>query len=200
MPKSTDIFTVRHRVAPEERTRMNGHRGAIVWFTGLSGAGKSTLAVELERALFDRRCQSFLLDGDNVRQGLNSDLGFSPDDRVENIRRVGEVAALFAEAGIVAVSAFISPYRSDRDRMRAAHAGYFSEIYVNAPLDVCETRDPKGLYKRARRGELADFTGVSAPYEPPLTPDLELRTAELGVDQCVARLVKFVLAKIGVER
>jgi bifunctional enzyme CysN/CysC len=200
MSKSTDVFTVRHRVLPEERTRMNRHRGAIVWFTGLSGAGKSTLAVELERALFDRRCQSFLLDGDNVRQGLNADLGFSPDDRVENIRRVGEVAALFAEAGMVAVSAFISPYRSDRDRLRAAHAGYFSEIYVNAPLEVCESRDPKGLYKRARRGELADFTGISAPYEPPLAADLELRTAELGVDQCVARLLKFVLAKIGAER
>lgn len=179
---------------------MNRHRGAIVWFTGLSGAGKSTLAVELERALFDRRCQSFLLDGDNVRQGLNADLGFSPDDRVENIRRVGEVAALFAEAGMVAVSAFISPYRSDRDRLRAAHAGYFSEIYVNAPLEVCESRDPKGLYKRARRGELAEFTGISAPYEPPLAADLELRTAELGVDECVARLLKFVLAKIGAER
>ena len=180
--------------------RMNGHRGAIVWFTGLSGAGKSTLAVALERALFDKGCQCYVLDGDNVRQGLNADLGFSPADRAENIRRVGEVAALFAEAGMVAISAFISPYRADRDRIRAAHQEYFSEIFINAPLDVCESRDPKGLYRRARAGQLSDFTGVSAPYEAPAAAELELRTDLLDIDECVATLVKFVLGRVEVER
>lgn len=199
-PKSVNLVSVSHHVAAEDRMRMNGHRGAIVWFTGLSGAGKSTLAVALERALFDKGCQCYVLDGDNVRQGLNADLGFSPADRAENIRRVGEVAALFAEAGMVAISAFISPYRADRDRIRAAHQEYFSEIFINAPLDVCESRDPKGLYRRARAGQLSDFTGVSAPYEAPAAAELELRTDLLDVDACVATLVKFVLGRVEVER
>lgn len=199
-PKSVNLASVSHHVAAEDRMRMNGHRGAIVWFTGLSGAGKSTLAVALERALFDKGCQCYVLDGDNVRQGLNADLGFSPADRAENIRRVGEVAALFAEAGMVAISAFISPYRADRDRIRAAHQEYFSEIFINAPLDVCESRDPKGLYRRARAGQLSDFTGVSAPYEAPAAAELELRTDLLDVDACVATLVKFVLGRVEVER
>ena len=194
-----NLTTVRHRVSADDRTRLNGHRGAILWFTGLSGAGKSTLAIELERALHEKGCRCYVLDGDNLRQGLNSDLGFSPEDRVENIRRAGEVARLFVEAGMVVISAFISPYRSDRERVRAACGSYFSEIYINAPLSVCESRDPKGLYRRARKGELADFTGVSAPYEAPHSPDLELHTERQSVDQCIAALVKFTLVRIALQ-
>ena len=194
-----NVFTVAHRVSEEDRTRANRHRGGILWFTGLSGAGKSTLAIELERALFAERYQVYTLDGDNVRQGLSSDLGFSPDDRAENIRRIGEVAALFAEAGFVVITAFISPYRADRERIRARHPKYFSEIFINAPLAVCEARDSKGLYRRARSGELKEFTGVSAPYEPPLAPEVELRTAERPVQACVDELVAFVERRLALK-
>lgn len=135
--------------------------------------------------------QVFVLDGDNVRQALNADLGFSPEDRAENIRRLGEVAALFAEAGLIVITAVISPYRADRDRIRAAHSKYFNEVYINAPIEVCETRDPKGLYRRARAGEIDQFTGISAPYEPPTSPELEIRTAEQSVEECVAVLVGY---------
>jgi len=190
-PKSGNVFSVEHRVPAAERVRMNGHRGGILWFTGLSGAGKSTLAVELERLLVRSGCQTYLLDGDNLRQGLNADLGFSPADRAENIRRVGEVAALFADAGMIVISAFISPYRADRERVRAAHQAIFHEIYINAPLDVCESRDVKGLYQRARAGAIAEFTGISAPYEPPLAPELELRTGEWPVARCVVELAQY---------
>jgi bifunctional enzyme CysN/CysC len=147
--------------------------------------------VALERALFTKGYQVFLLDGDNVRQGLNADLGFSPGDRAENIRRIGEVAALFAEAGMIIVTAFISPYRADRDRIRALHAKYFNEVYINAPLEVCEARDAKGLYRKARAGELKEFTGISAPYEPPLAPELDIRTGERTVEVCVAELFQY---------
>lgn len=170
---------------------MNGHRGGILWMTGLPGSGKSTLACELERALFLRGYQVFLLDGDNVRHGLSSDLGFSPKDRAENIRRVGEVAALFAEAGLIAISAFISPYRADRDGIRERRSGDFHEIFVSAPLEVCERRDPKGHYRKARAGELADFTGVSSPYEPPLAPDLKLETHLQSIEECIGTLVRY---------
>lgn len=190
--KSENVTTVFHRVADQDRARANGHRGGILWFTGLSGAGKSTLAVELERRLFARRFQVFLLDGDNVRQGLSADLGFSQGDREENIRRVGEVAGLFAEAGLIVISAFISPYRKHRDQLRAKHHTYFHEIYINAPLEVCEARDSKGLYRKARAGEIAEFTGVSAPYEPPVAADLEIMTAQWSIDQCLHALVTFV--------
>jgi len=197
--KSENIFTVAHRVSQEDRVKANRHRGGILWFTGLSGAGKSTLAIDLERALFAERYQVYTLDGDNVRQGLSADLGFSPEDRAENIRRVGEVAALFAEAGFVVITAFISPYRADRERIRAAHPKYFNEIFINAPLEVCEARDSKGLYRRARAGELKEFTGVSAPYEPPLAPELELRTAEKPVQACVDELIAFVERRLSFE-
>jgi bifunctional enzyme CysN/CysC len=192
LPKSDNIFAVEHRISALERTKRNGHRGAILWFTGLSGAGKSTLAVELERLLFGKGHQVFLLDGDNVRAGLNSDLGFSPDDRAENIRRVGEAAALFAEAGLIVITAFISPYRADRERVRAAHREYFHEVYINAALEVCEKRDTKGLYRKARAGQLKEFTGISAPYEPPLAPELEIRSGEWPVARCLAELVLYV--------
>jgi bifunctional enzyme CysN/CysC len=192
MPKSKDVFTVAHRVSEADRIAANRHRGGILWFTGLSGAGKSTLAIELEKALFARRYQVYTLDGDNVRQGLNADLGFSHADRTENIRRIGEVAALFAEAGFVVVTAFISPYRADRERIRAAHPEYFNEVYINAPLEVCEARDAKGLYRRAREGDLKDFTGVSAPYEAPTAPELEVKSGEKSVEACLADLLAFV--------
>jgi bifunctional enzyme CysN/CysC len=198
-PKSGNLFTVEHRVATLDRARRNGHRGAILWFTGLSGAGKSTLAVELERLLFAKGHQVFLLDGDNVRRGLNADLGFSPAERAENIRRVGEVAALFAEAGMIVISAFISPYRADRDRVRAAYPEYFHEVYINAPLEVCEGRDSKGLYRRARAGELKEFTGVSAPYEPPLAPELEIASGELPLARCLAELMIYVQRRIALS-
>jgi bifunctional enzyme CysN/CysC len=191
-PKSGNLFAVEHRVAALDRARRNGHRGAILWFTGLSGAGKSTLAVELERLLFAKGHQVYLLDGDNVRRGLNADLGFSPEDRTENIRRVGEVAALFAEAGMIVISAFISPYRADRDRVRAAYAEYFHEVWINAPLEVCESRDTKGLYRKARAGEVKEFTGISAPYEAPLAPELEIRTGEWPLARCLAELALYV--------
>lgn len=198
-PKSKDVFTVPHRVSEEDRVHANRHRGGILWFTGLSGAGKSTLAIELERALFARRYQVYTLDGDNVRQGLNTDLGFSREDRTENIRRIGEVAALFAEAGFIVVTAFISPYRADRERIRERHPKYFHEIYINAPLEVCESRDTKGLYRRARVGELKDFTGVSAPYEPPAAPELELRSGEKTVEACLAELLAFVERRLALK-
>ena len=191
-PKGTNLFHVSHRVAPEDRARMNGHRGGILWFTGLSGAGKSTLAVELERRLFAKGYQTFLLDGDNARQGLSADLGFTPQERAENIRRIGEVSALFAEAGMIVISAFISPYRVDRDRIRAAHGEYFNEVYINAPLHVCEARDTKGLYRKARAGEVKDFTGVSAPYEAPIGPELEIKSGEWTTERCLAALVDYV--------
>jgi bifunctional enzyme CysN/CysC len=191
-PKSQNLSTTEHRVSEDSRTERNGHRGGILWFTGLSGAGKSTLAVELERVLFGKGFQVMLLDGDNVRKGLSADLGFSPDDRAENIRRIGEVAALFAEAGVLVITAFISPYRADRDMIRRRHPRYFHEVFINAPLEVCEARDAKGLYRKARAGEIKEFTGVSAPYEPPASPDLVVRTADSGVQDCVERLLRYV--------
>jgi adenylyl-sulfate kinase len=163
--------------------------GGVIWLTGLSGSGKTTIAGALEAELKAAGHAVFVLDGDRLRQGLCADLDFSPTDRQENIRRVGEVARLFAEAGIICIVALISPYRRDRARARAAAPpGRFLEIYVNAPLSVCEQRDPKGLYARARAGEIRDFTGISAPYEAPEQPELELRTAEWDVSNCVARV------------
>lgn len=197
-PKSANITTVAHRVGEEDRLGANGHRGGILWFTGLSGAGKTTLAVELERLLFAKGYQVCMLDGDNVRQGLCADLGFSPEDRAENIRRVGEMAGLFAEFGMVVISAFISPYRTDRERIRARHPEHFNEVYINAPLEVCEARDAKGLYRKARAGEIKEFTGISAPYEPPLAPELDIRTAEHGIEACVAQLLEYAERRFSV--
>jgi bifunctional enzyme CysN/CysC len=195
-PKSQNLSTVHHRVSTQDRVRANGHRGAILWFTGLSGSGKSTLAVELERRLFARGYQVCLLDGDNVRQRLNADLGFSPEDRAENVRRIGEVARLIADAGMVAITAIISPYRRDRDRIRAAHGELFNEVFIDAPLDVCESRDTKGLYRKARAGLIKEFTGVSAPYEPPLAPELHIATATSGVDVCLMQILDYVEARL----
>ena len=177
-------------VTRARREAQNGHRGAILWFTGLSGAGKSTLAHEVEEHLHRMGCRTFVLDGDNVRHGLCRDLGFSAEDRVENIRRIGEVAKLFMEAGVIVLTAFISPCRADRDKVRAmVHAGEFVEIYCQCPIEVCEQRDAKGLYKKARAGEIVQFTGISSPYEAPDKPELMVDTSRQSLDECVRQVV-----------
>lgn len=190
--RATNITTVGHGVSGEARAQRNGHHGGVLWFTGLSGAGKSTLALALEARLFAKGYHVYVLDGDNIRDGLNANLGFSPEDRAENIRRVGEVASLFADAGFLVVSSFISPYRSDRERARAAAPDAFHEVYIHASLEVCEERDPKGLYRRARTGEIREFTGISSPYEAPETPQLTVRTDLLTVEDCLSELVAYV--------
>lgn len=190
--KGTNLTSVDHRVSVYARTQRNGHLGGVLWFTGLSGAGKSTLAMEVEQRLFQRGYHVYVLDGDNVRGGLNANLGFSPEDRAENIRRVGEVAALFADAGFICITAFISPYQADRDRARQAAGESFREIYIHADLETCESRDPKGLYKRARAGQIQDFTGISAPYEAPLNPELTVDSSAKSVEDCVQEIVHYV--------
>lgn len=199
-PKSKNIYKVSHSVSPDMRAERSGHYGSVFWFTGLSGAGKSTLAVAVEKEIFDRGMNAYVLDGDNVRYGLNSDLGFSPEDRTENIRRVGEVAALQANAGIIVLSAFISPYQADRDRARNAAPHSFHEIYVQADLETCESRDPKGLYKKARKGEIKEFTGIDSPYEPPINPELIVDTAVNDVETCVEQIVDYILAQVEVDK
>lgn len=177
----------------QHREFQGGHRGAILWLTGLSGAGKSTLAHAVEVRLHDLGCRTFVLDGDNVRHGLCADLGFSPQERTENIRRVGEMAKLFLEAGVIVLAAFISPIRDDRRRVRRLVSdGDFIEIYCKASLEVCEARDVKGLYQRARAGEVSDFTGVSAPYEEPETPELVINTADIALEQSVDQVMRLL--------
>jgi bifunctional enzyme CysN/CysC len=194
---SANLTEVSHTVSLDERAAANGHKGGILWLTGLSGAGKSTLAMALERALFDRGWQTFVLDGDNVRNGLNAGLGFSPDDRAENIRRVAETAKLFADAGVVVIASLISPLRADRARARVIGGDRFHEIHVGADLSVCEERDPKGLYKKARAGEIAEFTGVSAPYEAPESPELLIDTGKLDRSEALAQLLDYVDETLG---
>jgi bifunctional enzyme CysN/CysC len=197
-PVNRNVVAVDHHISAAERGARSGHVGAIVWLTGLSGAGKSTLAMALERALFDRGWNAYTIDGDNVRRGLNADLGFSPQDRAENIRRVGEVAALFADAGLVCITAFISPFDDDRARARAT-AGHrrFFEVYVKSELATCEARDPKGLYGKARRGEIKGFTGIDSPYEEPSAPDIVIDTQHADESACIAQLVAFVVEHCG---
>jgi bifunctional enzyme CysN/CysC len=187
------VTPIAHKVARSAREQRFGHKGGVLWFTGLSGAGKSTLAMALEQRLFRKGYAAYVLDGDNIRSGLNANLGFTPEDRVENIRRVGEVAALFADAGFLCITAFISPYRADRAKARAAaRVGEFHEVYIAADLATCERRDPKGLYRKARVGEIHEFTGVSAPYEPPDTPALTVDTAGGSVETCLEQLIAYV--------
>ena len=197
--KSTNITAVEHRVDKQARWRANGHQGGILWFTGLSGAGKTTLALELEQALFLRGWQAYVLDGDNVRHGLSSDLAFAPADRAENIRRIGEVAGLFADAGLIVLSAFISPYRADREQARSAASDTFHEVYLEADVETCEKRDSKGLYVKARRGEIADFTGISAPYEVPQEPELVIDTATLDVPESLDILLGYVERNFAID-
>jgi len=195
-PKSTNIVWQEGNIRRISRELRNNHRGVIIWTTGLSGAGKSTIAIHLEQTLFRQGKQVFRLDGDNVRFGLNSDLGFSPDDRDENIRRVGEVAKLLVDAGMIVITSFISPYRHERDRVRNSvqRKGDFIEVYVKCSLDECERRDTKGLYAKARAGKIKDFTGVSAPYEEPLTPEIILDTEHETVEACAAKVIDYLQA------
>ena len=193
--KSQNLSWAVSDVTKEERALRNGHRGAVIWLTGLSGSGKSSISRALERELFTLGMQPYILDGDNVRQGLNSNLGFSPEDRVENIRRVAEVAGLMADAGLIVITAFISPYRADRRRAResALQGGMdFIEVFVSAPLETCEQRDPKGLYKKARTGEIREFTGISAPYEIPENPECIVHTDVQTVEESVAAVIERV--------
>lgn len=200
--KSQNISWSEGKITRQQREARDGHRGAVVWLTGLSGAGKSTVARALEAELFRRAIHTYVLDGDNIRHGLNSNLGFSPEDRVENIRRVGEVAKLMADAGTVVITAFISPYRADRRRAReiALEAqAEFIEVFVDAPLEVCETRDPKQLYKKARAGQIREFTGIDAPYEAPEDPEIVVRTDEQSVEQSVATILEQLLPRLRPE-
>ncbi len=192
-PKSQNITWHPGHHGRAEREHLHGHRGATLWFTGLSGSGKSTVARTVEAMLAERGCYVYTLDGDNVRYGLCSDLGFSAEDRAENIRRIGEVCKLFTDAGTLTLAAFVSPYRADRDRVRALLApGDFIEVHVAADLATCERRDPKGLYKKARAGELADFTGIGAPYEAPQQPELTLHTDRDDVATCASSVVRYL--------
>lgn len=177
-------------VTRERRERLNAHRSVILWFTGLSGSGKSTLAHAVEEQLHQMGCRTFVFDGDNVRHGLNKDLGFSKDERKENIRRIGEMCKLFVEAGVIALTAFISPFREDREMVRKlVKEGDFVEIFCDCSLQICENRDVKGLYARAKRGEIRDFTGISSPYEIPDEPNLSLDTGNSSLEECVSRVI-----------
>ncbi len=195
---ATNITWHHGHVDRARRHALLRQQGATVWFTGLPSSGKSTIAFTLEHLLIERGHLAYVLDGDNIRHGLNRNLGFSPEDRAENIRRIGEVAKLFADAGLITCTSFISPYRADRDQARRIHTDAdlpFIEVYVQAPVELCETRDPKGLYRKAKAGEIKEFTGVSAPYEEPLNPEIILDTAELSVDQSVRRVVDYLVTK-----
>jgi adenylylsulfate kinase len=192
-PKSKNIVWSAGTVSRRDRERVHGHRACILWLTGLSGSGKSTIAYRLEERLTKRKAIVYVLDGDNVRHGISSDLGFSHDDRNENVRRTGEVAKLFLDAGQIVVCAFISPLRAQRRLVRElVHEGDFVEVYVRASLEVCEARDPKGLYKRARAGEIPDFTGVGAPYEPPERPEVTLDTEGHDIEESTSQLLEYL--------
>jgi bifunctional enzyme CysN/CysC len=193
---SRNLTAVPQSVTAEERQATNGYPGAVLWMSGLSGAGKSTLAMALQRELFNRNIQVYTLDGDNVRNGLNRDLGFSEEERAENIRRVAEVAKLFADAGTIVISAFIAPTNSARAQARDIIGDQFHEVHISADMSVCESRDVKGLYAKARRGEIEDFTGISSPWEPPENPDLEVNTGELTLDESLGRMVTYIESKI----
>ncbi len=191
--KSTNITWHRPLVTQADRDRRNGYRGVVLWFTGLPSSGKSTLAHQTERSLFERGCNAYVLDGDNIRHRLNKDLSFSAEDRTENIRRIGEVANLFSDAGIIVISAFISPYRKDRAQARALNEpGRFFEVYCKCALETCEERDPKGLYRRARKGEVEEFTGVTAPYEEPEAPEIVVETDRSSLEDCVSQILVFL--------
>lgn len=194
--KSDNIVWHEGTVERPQREAINRHRGFTIWFTGLSGSGKSTLSVALEQRLHDMACRTYRLDGDNVRTGLCRDLAFSPEDRIENIRRIGEVSKLFRDAGVINLTAFISPYRQDRQMARMLSerdANDFIEVYVDAPLSICEGRDPKGLYKKARAGSIPNFTGISAPYEAPEQPEVHVHTGDQSLEECVEQIVAYLL-------
>jgi adenylylsulfate kinase len=192
-PKSQNITWHHSIITKEEREQLLGQKGVTLWFTGLSQSGKSTLATEVEKRLYERGYITYILDGDNIRHGLNRNLGFSPEDREENIRRIGEVAHLFSKAGIINMTAFISPYRADRQKARSlAKEGEFIEIFCRCSLDACEDRDQKGLYKKARAGEIPEFTGISAPYEEPENPELIIETDKLTIEEGVSKIISYL--------
>lgn len=195
----TNLYPIQTKVSKEQREQLMQQRTKLIWFTGLSGSGKSTLAVQLEAQLFARGFKTYLLDGDNIRTGLNKDLSFADEGRVENIRRIGEVSKLLLDAGVIVLSAFISPFKADREQVKAiVGASNYMEVFVNTPLEVCEQRDVKGLYKKARAGEVKNFTGIDSPYERPESADLVIKTETLTVEQSVERLLNFVLPKISI--
>lgn len=198
--KSQNIVWHKAQITKRDRHRLNGHKSAILWFTGFSGAGKSSLSVAVEKELHKRGIRTYVLDGDNVRHGLNNNLGFSPEDRTENIRRIGEVSKLFVDAGVMTLTAFISPYREDRNMVREmVEDGEFLEIYVKCSLEECEKRDPKGLYKKARNGEIKGFTGIDAPYEAPVNPELVVETDKETLRESVAAVLNFLQEKGYIE-
>jgi len=197
LTQSKDIYRHEGKITREGREKRNRHKGVTIWLTGLSASGKSSIACLLEERLFERGCHAVVLDGDNVRHGLNKDLGFSKEDRDENIRRISELAVLLTTKGIITIAAFISPYKEDRRRARALHSGDFIEVFLNCPLGVCEQRDPKGLYKKARAGELKCFTGIDDPYEEPEASELVLDTCKDDLERCVDDIIEY-LAKTGI--
>ena len=189
-----------YNVSVDDRRKMNGHQSFLLWFTGLSGSGKSTIANKVEKRLHDMAVKTYSLDGDNIRKGINSDLSFSPEDRSENIRRIAEVANLFVDAGIVTLAAFVSPYKKDRNYIKSTVKDVnFVEIFVNTSVEECERRDVKGLYKKARAGEIKNMTGISAPYEAPEHPDIEIKTEETSIDDAVEQIVNFIKPKLRLD-
>ena len=193
MVKSTNVIWHPASVTKKDRRSQYGHKSCVLWFTGLSGSGKSTIAHALDRQLFEHGCKSYVLDGDNIRHGLNKDLGFDAEDRKENIRRIGEVAKLFVDSGTIVSCALISPFREDREQVRKMFAeNEFVEIYVQCPVHVCERRDPKGLYGKARNGEVKNFTGISSPYEAPLNPEIMIQTHRTTVEQSVQLIMEYL--------
>ncbi len=194
--KSTNIKWHRGIIKREDREISYHHKSCCVWITGLSGSGKSTIARELEKLLFDHNVKCYVLDGDNIRYGLNANLGFSPEDRTENIRRIGEISKLFVDAGVLVISAFISPYKKDRDKIREIMSpDDFIEVYLSTSLEACEKRDPKGLYKKARQGEIKDFTGISAPYEIPQNPEVEIDSEKDSAEVCARKIYDYLVSK-----
>ncbi|HEY3964924.1 MAG TPA: adenylyl-sulfate kinase [Planctomycetaceae bacterium] len=193
--KATNVHWHEHSVSKAERFQLSGHKGAILWFTGLSASGKSTVANTVDHKLHSLGKRSYVLDGDNIRMGLNKNLGFSAEDRAENIRRIGEVAKLFTNAGVITLTAFISPYRADRNAVRALLGpGEFVEVFMDTPIEICEARDPKGLYKKARAGQLKGFTGIDDPYEAPEKPELVLDGGKKSIDECADDVMKYLQA------
>lgn len=193
MSASTNITWHDSEVTKAQRQERNGHKSVVIWFTGLSGSGKSTISVALEKALFEQNITSYRLDGDNIRHGLNQNLGFSPEDRKENIRRIGEVGKLMVDAGVVTMTAFISPYEEDRNTVRdILEDGEFIEVFTKCSLDECESRDPKGLYKKARSGKIKEFTGINAPYEEPSNPEIVIDTENESVEESVEKIVAYL--------
>lgn len=200
MTADKNIVPHGHKISMNDRRELLAQNSKIIWFTGLSGSGKSTIAGRVEEMLNERGFLTYILDGDNIRNGLNKNLGFSDEDRTENIRRTGEVAKLFLDAGVIVIAAFISPFRSDRDMVRSlVSKGDFIEIFINCPLEICELRDPKGLYKKARAGEIKDFTGIDSPFEIPNRPDIEIRSDQMGVEQAAEKIIRLIKPKIELD-